>query len=323
MKKALAVLFLATFLLSIVGCGNKKEESFPNKPIEMVIPYAAGGATDSVGRVLEAAMRKHLPNGQTLVIVNKPGGASVVGTTEVAKAKPDGYKLAMVPSGSISVQPHFGNAPYKPEDFQAIARLATSPILFAVRADSQWETFTEWSKYVEENPDTFIYGSSGKGNPGQLGIQKYISAKNLKVKNVPYQGSGQIYAALLGGHIHGEVSASQELKGQIDSGEVRILANLGTTKADFYKDVPTLKEMGYDMSTELYFGIVAPKGIPDSTLKILSEAFKKAVEDPEVINAFKRSGINANYAGAQEFQKQIADDYVSFGKTLKELGLVK
>ena len=323
MKKSVITLLLIVLPFYLVGCSSKKEDTFPSKPIEMVIPYSAGGATDSVGRILEAAMRKHLPNGQTLVIVNKPGGASVVGTTEVAKSKPDGYKLALVPSGSISVQPHFGNTPYKPDDFQAIARVATSPILFAVKADSPWKTFKEWSDYVKQNPDAFIYGSSGKGNPGQLGLQKYISANNLFVKNVPYQGSGQIYAALLGGHIHGEVSAAQEMKGQIDSGEVRILANLGTTKDDFYKSVPTLQEMGYDMSTELYFGIVAPKGIPDSTLKILSDAFKKATEDPEVKEAFIRAGITANYADAVTFQKQITDDYTAFGKTLKELGLIR
>lgn len=310
-------------VIAIAGCSGKKEDTFPSKPIEMVIPYAAGGATDQIGRVLESVMKKYLPNGQALVIVNKPGGASVVGTTEVSQAKPDGYKLAMVPSGSISVQPHFGNAPYKPDSFQAIARLATSPILFAVRADSPWKTFAEWDEYVRKNPDEFIYGSSGSGNPGQLGLQKYISANNLKVKNIPFQGSGQIYAALLGGHIHGEVSASQEIKGQMDSGEVRILANLGTTKADFYKDVPTLKDMGHNMSTEIYFGIVAPKGIPEDTLKILSEAFKKAVEDPVVISAFARAGITANYADPAGFQKQINDDYDSFGVTLKELGLIK
>ncbi|MDF2572818.1 MAG: transporter substrate-binding protein [Sporomusa sp.] len=324
MKKGMLSVLAIVLAVFAVGCANtNKVQSFPGKPIEIIIPYAAGGATDQLGRVLEKVMKKYLPNGQTVVIVNKPGGASVVGTTEVANAKPDGYKLALVPAGSISVQPHFGNAPYKPEDFQAIARLATSPILFAVKTDAPWKSFADWHKYVQDNPDKFIYGSSGTGNPGQLGLQKFISANGLNVKYVPFQGSGQIYTALLGGHIDGEVSASQELKGQVDSKEVRVLANLGTTKNDFYKDVPTLKELGFDMSTEIYFGIVAPKGVPAAAVAVLQNAFQKAMDDPEVIATFERAGIKANYGDAAVFQKQITDDYNAFGKTLKQLGLIK
>jgi tripartite-type tricarboxylate transporter receptor subunit TctC len=102
-----------------------------------------------------------------------------------------------------------------------------------------------------------------------------------------------------------------------------VLANLGTTKNDFYKDVPTLKELGFDMSTEIYFGIVAPKGVPAAAVAVLQNAFQKAMDDPEVIATFERAGIKANYGDAAVFQKQITDDYNAFGKTLKQLGLIK
>jgi len=323
MKSRLAVV-LVILTVVLTGCSTQqKSKAFPEKPIEVVVPYAAGGSTDIVGRVLEKVMRKYLPNGQTIVIVNKPGGASVVGTTEVAKAKPDGYRVALVPAGSISVQPSFGNAPYKPDDFQGVIKLATSPIMFAVKTDAPWKTFQEWVEYVEKNPGAFVYGSAGSGNPAQLGLEKFINAKGLKVKYVPYDGTSQVYTALLGGHIHGEATTSQELKGQVDSQAVRILANLGTVKDDFYKDVPTLKEMGYDMSTEIYFGVVAPKGVSKENIAILHDAFKKAMDDPEVKDIFRKSGIKADYAAAEEFTNQIKNDYQDYNKTLKDIGMIK
>lgn len=322
--KGKTIWILITLCLLISGCASQeKKAAFPTKPIEMIIPYAAGGSTDLTARALEKVMKKYLPNGQGIVIVNKPGGASVVGTTEVAKAKPDGYKIAMVPAGSISVQPNFGNAPYTPDDFQGIIRLASSPIMFAVKADAPWKTFNDWVAYVQKNPDSFVYGSAGSGNPAQLGLEKFIHAQGLNAKYVPYDGTSQVYTALLGGHVQGEATTSQELKGQISSNEVRILANLGTAKDDFYKDVPTLKDMGYDMSTEIYFGIVAPKGVPKDVIATLHDAFKKAMDDPEVQEIFKKTGVKADYAGPEAFTKQIKDDYISYGKTLKDIGLTK
>jgi tripartite-type tricarboxylate transporter receptor subunit TctC len=323
MKRSLLTLLIVIAAMSLLGCANKKEEKYPSKPIEMVVSFAAGGSTDQIARVLERGVKKYLPNGQSVVVVNKPGGASVVGTTEVAKAKPDGYKISMVPPGPISIQPLLGNAPYNPDDFQGVIRVATSPILFAVRTDAPWKTFQEWEEYVKQNPDNFIYGSGGIGNPPHTALERFIRHRNLRVKYVPHAGTSAAYTALLGGHIDGYAASTQEIKGQLEAKEIRILANFGTTKADFYKDIPTLKDMGYDMTTDTYFGIVVPKAVPKPIVTILHDAFKKAIEDPEVIGLFEKAGIKADYAGPDEFQKQIVDDYHQYEKVFRVLGLTK
>jgi len=325
MKKSLLLGFIGLSIL-LTGCSGQQKSStasYPSKPIEMIVPFAAGGATDQIARVMEKAMRKHLPNGQTIVVVNKPGGASVVGTTELAKAKPDGYRIGLVPPGPISIQPLFGNAPYTHENFQGVIRLASSPFLFAVRADSNFKTFNEWHEYVKNNPDKFIYGSGGIGNPPHVAMEQFLLAQGLKLKYVPYEGTSQAYTALLGGHVHGEITSSQELKGQVDSGQVRMLANFGTVKYDYYKDIPTLKELGFNQSTEAYYGIVVPKGVPKEIVAILHDSFKKALEDPEVIEAFKQNGIMGHYAGTEEFHQQIVRENKEYGVILKEMGLLK
>lgn len=321
MKKALILLFVLLVAVTLAGCSKDKAETYPSKPIEMVVSFAPGGSTDQIARILERSVKKYLPNGQTVVVVNKAGGASVVGTTEVAKAKPDGYKISMIPPGPISIQPLLGNAPYTPEDFQGVIRIASSPMLFAVRKDAPWNTFEEWEAYVKANPDTFIFGSGGVGNPPHTAIMRYCNAKGLKIKYVPYGGTSAAFTALLGKHIDGYVASTQEMKGQLESGELKLLANLGSVKSDFYKDIPTLKDLGYNMSTDAYYGIVVPKGVPANVVTILHDAFKKAIDDPETVSLFQKAGIKADYANSQDFQKQILDNYNEYKEFFKEIGL--
>ena len=320
MKKLFILLACAMFL---VGCSNAKKDSYPTKPIEMVVSFAPGGTTDQVARVLERGIKKYMPNDQSIVVVNKAGGASVVGTTEVAKAKPDGYKISMVPPGPISIQPLLGNAPYSPQDFQGVIRVASSPMLFAVRKDAPWNTFAEWEAYVKANPDKFIFGSGGIGNPPHTAIIRYCNAKNLKIKYVPYGGTSAAFTALLGKHVDGYAASTQEIKGQLESGEIKILANFGSLKADFYKDIPTLSDMGTNMKTDAYYGIVVPKDVPKPIVKILHDAFKKTIEDPETIKLFERAGIKADYASSDEFQKQILSDYNEYKTIFEDIGLIK
>jgi len=314
--------FLCIGGMLITGCTNAKKETaaYPNKPIEMIVPYGPGGISDVCARIMEKAVKKHLPNGQSIVVVNKPGGASVVATTELFRAKPDGYKIAMVPPGPLSVQPHYGNTVYSHDSFQPIIKVATNPILLSVSADAPWKNFAEWLEYVKQNPDRFTFGGAGTGNPPHLALEKFLHAHGLKAKFVPFDGTGNTVSSLMGGHIQGAATAP-EIKGQAES--LRILANLGSSKNDFYKDVPILKELGYDVSTEVYMGIIAPKGMPPEMVNLLHEAFKKALEEPEVKESFAKMGLTISYAGPTEFQQEITRDYHEYGRVLKELGLAK
>jgi len=319
-KTSMFVLLVLTLIVS--GCTSRGTETanYPSKPIEVIVPYGPGGSTDQVARILEKSVKRYLPNGQTIVVVNKPGGASVVGVTELFKAKADGYKLAMVSSGPLSIQPHLGNTLYSHDSFRPVIKVATSPLLFSVKADAPWRSFREWHEYVSANPERFVYGGAGTGSIGQVAFEKILLGSGLKAKYVPFEGNAQSITALLGGHIHG-ASTTTEIKGQAE--ELRILANLGTTKADFYRDVPTIKELGYNTATEVYFGLIAPKDTPPKVVEVLHTAFKQALDDEEVRANFAKVGLIVSYAGPEEFQKEISSDYAAFGTVLKGLNLAK
>lgn len=329
MKKIL-LLIMISLVISAVGCTNnanvgENEEvsKFPEKTIELIVPYDAGGATDLIARTLEKNIKDYLPNGKGIVVVNKAGGAGTVGTADVFQAKPDGYTIGLAVTGPMSLQPNYGNIPYTHDSLQPVIRIATSPHLLAVRADAEWDTFDQWLEFVKSNPGDFTYGSSGTGNPAHIAMERFNHATGCDTKNVAFDGSSPVYTALLGGHIMGEVAAAQEIQGQLASGEIRIIANLGSIKGEAYKDVPTLKEKGIDVSSEVYFGIVAPKGIPEDVLTILHDSFKNTIEDPKVVEEFKTLGVEINYAGPEEFQKNITDTYNTYGEILKDIGLIK
>lgn len=160
-KKAFSIISLLIVLsIVLVACGSSKEtnatggkteeDSFPTKPIEMIVPYGAGGSTDQIARLIQRSVNDYLPNGQTIQIINEPGGAGVIGLTKVLNAKPDGYTIGLTASGAITNQPHYGSTSYTHDSFQPISRIATSPILLAVKSDSPWTTLDDLIEYIQK-----------------------------------------------------------------------------------------------------------------------------------------------------------------------------
>jgi tripartite-type tricarboxylate transporter receptor subunit TctC len=134
---------------------SKAPSDYPKSSIEVVIPFAPGGGTDTVGRILSNYVSKYLPNNQSVVIVNKPGGSGIIGLAEVQNAKPDGYKIGMTTEPPLSVQPHYGKAPYTHDSFQTIMRVTSIPLVLVVKKDAPWQTYEEWRDYVKQNPEKF------------------------------------------------------------------------------------------------------------------------------------------------------------------------
>ncbi|MGQ7280704.1 Bug family tripartite tricarboxylate transporter substrate binding protein [Brevibacillus thermoruber] len=339
MKKLFAIVTVV-FTLVAAGCsqhatqsngnqtaagaqGSQAKTDYPTKPIEIIVPYAPGGGTDSAARILTTAASKYLPNGQSIVVVNKPGGAATIGMTEVFKAKPDGYKIGMTTTGATSIQPHYGKAPYSHDSFQAVIRVLSVPQVLVVRADAPWKTFEEWLEYVKANPDTFTYGTAGAGHTAHLAMEALNMAAGIKTKHVPFDGAGPAVTALIGGHVEGAVVQVQEAKAQMDAGKIRPLINVGSSKVEAYKDVPLAKEKGYDVQVDVYTGVLAPKDTPKEIVTILHDAFKKAMEDPSVIEQFKKLGVEPAYAGPEDFQKDITDSFNRNGEIMKKVGLIK
>ncbi|WP_164553250.1 Bug family tripartite tricarboxylate transporter substrate binding protein [Brevibacillus marinus] len=338
--KKLVSLVTAIFMLAAVGCsqnaapapagqtaagdqGSQTKIDYPTKPIEIIVPYAPGGGTDAAARILANAVSKHLPNGQSMVVSNKPGGAATIGMTEVFKAKPDGYTIGMTTTGATSIQPHYGKSPYTHDSFQAVIRVLSVPQVLVVRTDAPWKTFEEWLEYVKANPDKFTYGTAGAGHTAHIAMEALNMAAGIKTKHVPFDGAGPAVTALVGGHVEGAVVQVQEAKAQIDAGKIRALVNVGSNKIESYKDVPLATEKGYDVQVDVYTGVLAPKDTPPEIVSILHDAFKKALEEPEVIEQFKKIGVEPAYAGPEEFQKDITDSFNRNGEIMKKVGLLQ
>lgn len=319
-KKIVALLLSLLMAVTLVGCKSSSttaKTDFPNKPIELVVPFAAGGATDLISRALANTATKYMPNNQPVVVVNVSGGASIIGMTEVFKAKPDGYKVCMGSSGPIAILPHYGKAVYNYDGFTPIMRVVANPNTLVVRADAPWKTFDEWMDYVKKNPRTFTYGSQGAGLTGHLAMEGMVLEYGLDVRHVPFEGTNPSVVALLGGHVQGVVSTAQNFKAQIAEGKLRPLVNIGTNRKAGYKDIPWVN--GQDS----YMALVAPKGLPKEIQTILHDAFKKALEDPAFIEQCEKLGSSPAYAGPDELQKILTDSYQQYGQLLRKAGLIK
>ncbi|WP_161493905.1 Bug family tripartite tricarboxylate transporter substrate binding protein [Virgibacillus necropolis] len=327
MYKKITIIVLLTLVLGACsnfssGSEKGKASDYPTKPIEVIVPFAAGGSTDVAARTIASVAQKYLPNGQTLVISNKPGGGGAVGLTELLSAKPDGYTIALASAGSISYQPLYGNTSYSKDSFQSITMVNTVPQLFVVNADSPWETFDEWLKYAKENPNEFKYGTAGTGIPSHVAMEALNIAAGIKTTNVPYEGAAPTVTALLGGHIDGAIIQPTDVKSHVKSGELRVLANVGETKMKGFEDVPFLTDKGIDVAVDVFAGFIGPKDLPEDIVDILDEAFKKTIEDPELTEKFEKLGIIPKYGNPNDFQKVITDTFESSKTVVEKAGLL-
>jgi len=297
---------------------QKPASDYPNRSIEIVVPFAPGGSTDTIARILAENVSKYLPNNQPVVVVNKPGGAATIGMAEVAAAKPDGYKLGVTSIDAISIQPHYGKVSYTPDSFEPIMQVAFVPLMLLVKKDSPWPDFESWLEYVKNNPNQFSYGSAtGTGGVGHLAMEALNLAAGIQTKHIPFEGRGPAVTALLGGHTQGAIALLNP--GEEES--LRALFNFAGHKSEAYQDIPLLKEKGFDVTGGVDTGIFAPKGIPEDVKNILHEAFKKTIEDPAVIEQIKKLNVDVVYRGPEEFKQYVQENYEKNGQLIKEIGL--
>jgi tripartite-type tricarboxylate transporter receptor subunit TctC len=337
-RKRLLSIFsvLLIFMLAMSGCSSstqtansdantnantnaEKGTDFPTKPIQLVIPYAAGGGTDVTGRALANAVTKYLPEGSSVVAENKVGASGTLGLAEVSQAEPDGYRISMATTGNIAIQPNYGNTPYSYDDFEPIIGALSVPHVLVVKADAPWKTIEEWFEYVKANPGKFNYSTPGKGNTQHLNMEGIALKDGLKLNHVPFDGAAPALTALLGGHVEGAIVQLYEAMPHVDSGDLRILANTGDTKSETL-DLPMVKDMGY-IGLDAFTGVVAPKGTPKEVVTILHDAFKQALEDPKVVAQFEKLGIQTTYRNPEDFSKAIKEASETTGEIAKQVGM--
>lgn len=332
MRSRLSVFLLVVVLalaLAGTGCtkqpetpqetpGETEEVKYPEKPVTLIVPFAAGGGTDIGTRIVAKYAEKYL--GKPFVIKNVDGGGSEVGVTEMVNSPADGYTISGFNSASVTLCT-MRDANYHPiDDIEPICLAVSDPRLFAVRADETRFTDAEsFIKYARENPNKLTIGTSGAGTSGHLSIMVLNNAAGVQAQPVHFGGAGESKAAFLGGHIDAIAQTYGEVKGMLNDGTAKVIAIATEERFPELPDVPTFKEIGVDLVIASNRGFAAPKGTPKEIIEKLADAFKKASEDPEYLAEMEKMGLPVKYMGPEEFGALIKHEFEIYTPIGKEL----
>ena len=296
------------------------QTAFPSKPIKIVVCFAPGGTTDLITRALSKAASRSL--GQQIVVTNTPGAGGTVALSHLMKEKPDGYNLATLTTGAISAQ-YMQKLPFKLlRDFTPVVQYVSFHAGLVVRVDSSWKTFNEFIHYTKANPGKVRYSTGAVGLTQHLIMERLGFEENIKWTHVPFDGGVLAATALLGGHVDACAGAA-EWKPYVDAGSLRLLAVFGEKRIPHYPDVPTLKELGYNISGSLIASLVGPKGIPADRLTILDKAFKEAMNDGEFNQVKEKFFMAAEYRGPEEFARYLEQMDKEIETIMRRAGLTK
>ncbi len=289
---------------------------FPTKEVQIIIPWAAGGATDLVFRALAATTGKYL--GKAVIVVNRPGGGGTVGYTEAAQAKPDGYTLtsAITP---LTILPHQVKTAFTYRNFEPVINVVSDPSMFLVRADAPWKSLKEFIDYAKKNPNMITVGNSGAGGGVHLVALAFEKAANVKFNHIPFSGGGPSVTALLGGHINAVSVSPPEGISQVQAGKLKIIALFSEKRFELFPNTPTVKEQGINFTMGMWRGLVAPKGAPPDVIRKLHDAFKKGMDDPVFRKNAKDMAVELHYLGPEAFGKLMASDHEFYGKLVADI----
>jgi tripartite-type tricarboxylate transporter receptor subunit TctC len=320
MKMKTVVLIIITTVIMAFGLPALAAE-FPTKSITLVIPYPAGGSTDLTGRALANAAKKYL--GQPIIVENKSGGGGTVGPSLVVPKPPDGYTIGIITS-SPTIAYHMGKLNFNPVgDLTHILRWAGYLFGLVVQTDSQWKTIQEFIQYAKQNPQKVSYGSPGVGTPPHLAMEELAAlAGGIQFVHIPYKGGAESNTGLLGGHVD-SVSDSSGWGPLVDAGKFRLLVTYGYQRSTRYPQVPTLKEVGYNMVSPGPIGLIGPKDMPKPIVAKLHDAFKKAMDDADFQAVMKKLDMIPLYLNSEDYEKFVRQDSERIGKLVQKLGLHK
>ena len=299
--------------------GRLHAQGFPSHAITLYCAFPAGGPTDVVFRAFAEVAARELK--QTVIVENKPGAGGTLAPIALKNAKPDGYTLSQMPLGVVRI-PHMQKTPQLDpiKDYTYIINLTGYTFGLVVPAGAPWKTLKDFVDDAKKNPEKINYGSTGTGTTPHLAIEEFAQKAGIKLTHVPYKGSADLMTALLGGHIMA-ASDSTGWAPHVESGKVRLLATFGSKRTKKWPDVPTLSELGYDTVSDSPFGIAGPAGMDAATVRVLHDAFKKALDDPKVISLLERYDQPVIYMSPDEYSKFARESYENERATIQKLGL--
>jgi len=292
---------------------------YPTHPIKLLVGHTAGGNTDLGLRILAESASKIL--GQPVVVENKPGGNSFLAFVTAMNAKPDGYTIADYSTMKYDLTVMYEKIPRKVEDATAIGCCWSIVHGVAAKADAPWKSFKELVEYARSHPGTVTYGVPNAGGPPHLAMILLGKKERVEWKVVPYQGLAPAIPALLGGHITLVSGLAGTQLEQVKAGNMKLLAITGNSRFPDFPDVPTLKDLGYDIDVSFDIGLVGPKGIDPPILQKLEDAFAQAAKDPRFVKFVRDNNMVQTYMNAKQYTQYLKQNYETRTPLIRELGL--
>jgi len=280
-------------------------EAFPSKPIQLVVPFPAGGATDVMGRLFAKALGEKL--GQTVIVDNRAGAGTVIGAGHVAKAPADGYTLLISSGTTFTVNPAINpKLPYDSlKSFEPIALLGRTPLILLANPAVKADTPKSYVSLVQADPDQFAWASFGQGTTSQFTGELLQRATGTKMLHIPYKGSAPAMTDLVGGQVQFSVDTVTAAIPQIKAGKVKAIGVTTARRSALLPDVPSFKEQGYDLDADTWLAIVAPRGLPPAVHQKLEQALADLLAQPDFRQQILANGMEPGFQGSADLQRRI------------------
>lgn len=296
-------------------------DTYPSKPIRMVVPFPPGAASDFLGRTVGQKLGEAY--GQQVVIDNRPGAGGLIGSQIVAKAAPDGYTVAIIG------QPHLSNVlireqkPYDPlKEFTAVTLVASLPNVVVIGSGVPVKNVNELIALAKAKPGALNFGSAGIGSSSHLAAAMFVSATSIQAVHVPFKTLADVFSEMLAGRVHFYIFPLPAVMPMLKEGRLRAIAVATTKRAVALPDVPTTAESGFPQyQSESWFGIIAPAGMPKRFVARLNSDIVKILKENDTRERFEKQGAEPAYGTPEQFQKMQADEYTRLAKLIKEIGM--
>lgn len=311
---------LAFAAASLLAATVAQADTWPSRPIRLVVPFPAGGGTDIIARELTNKLTSY---GYNFVVDNKPGSGGNLGVDAAAKAAPDGYTLVLGQTSNLAINPTlYAKLPYDPvKDLTPISLVATSPLVIVAGTATPYKTLDDLVKAAKAKPDSINFASSGNGTVSHLAMESFQKAAGIQLTHIPYKGAAQGITDVISGQVQLYVSSVPTLQAHIKSGKMHPLAITSLQRASDLPQVPTVAESGYKgFEAITWFGIVGPAGLSKDIVAKLNTDINKALQDPVLKQKLSGQGADVQGSSAADFGKLIRDDIPRWGKLVKDSG---
>jgi tripartite-type tricarboxylate transporter receptor subunit TctC len=315
--------FVLVLSASALGVGMARaQENYPSKPIKLVVPYAAGGGTDTIARVIAQGIGQAI--GQTMIVENNGAAGGNVATQQAATAEKDGYTVLMANQGPMVVNPHLFKSMKLDtlKAFDPVTLLASAPLVVVVPKDSKYKDLKELVAFGKVNPEKLNYGSAGNGSASHLATLLLEKAAGFKSIHIPYRGAGPAISDLVTGKTDYMVTTFPSILGQIQGGLVRALAVTSKTRSPAFPDLPAVSELGWpDYGASAWYGLVVPAGTPKPIVEKLRTATLDALKSPLLMDRLGKEGATPIGNSPEAFGKMMAEEHKRWGDLIANAGL--